>query len=107
MIAIRHAAAAAIAAACLSFAMPAAAQPRTPVQVTVHTADLNLAAPAGITRLRARVRSAIAHACVSELGGVAGAMDARRCRAEMEADFAPKMTAMLDRAKPVQVAAAR
>ncbi len=96
---------AAIAAACLAFAVPAVAQDRVPVTARVMIADLDLLQPAGQAALRTRIHRAAMAACATEMPGLAGASDAARCRREMEQDGTAQIAARVS--ESVQVATAR
>lgn len=89
-----NAARAAIAVACLTFALPAAAQMRDPVQVHVSYAGLDLATADGQAALDARVRRAAFQACESSLQGVDGLMDRSRCMSEMRRDMKTQVAAL-------------
>lgn len=84
MIAIRHAAMAAIACACL--ASSGMAQDRQPITTHVRYADLNLSSAAGQSALKARIRGAAEIACPDMGDTLAEKIDVARCRSEMVKD---------------------
>lgn len=92
MIAIRHAAFAAIACVCLSSVV--SAQDREPVTAHVRYADLNLSGTAGRAALKARIRGAAEIACPDMGNSIADKMDAARCRNEMMKDGATQAASL-------------
>jgi UrcA family protein len=69
-----------LAVAMAAFAAPALARSDEPKQVTVSTADLNLAHPAGVEALYGRIRAAAREVCREADGrGIAQQMLLRDC----------------------------
>ena len=92
MTAIRHAAFAAIACACLSSVAPA--QDREPVKAQVRYADLDLSSTAGRAALKSRIRGAAEIACPEMGSSLTAKVDAARCRQEMIKDGATQAVAL-------------
>ncbi len=90
-------ASAAIVGACLFATAASASAEREQVSVRVSRGGLDLTSDAGRTAFQHRLRSAIASACQPHVGGLDAVADARRCRAEMNADARVKMAALFGR----------
>ena len=89
----------------LSSAVPAQAEMREAVTVSVHHADLDLRQPEQRAKLDARIRHAAAIACGPMTRDLRINGDIARCRAEMRADSVVKSAALS--AAPVALASAR
>lgn len=96
---------AAFAASVLVSALPAHAEMREAVTVSVHHADLDLRQPEQRAKLDARIRHAAAIACGPITRDLRINGDIARCRAEMRADSVVKIAALS--AAPVALASAR
>lgn len=80
------------------------AQVREPVSIKVRHADLDLHRPDHRATLDARIRRAAAIACGPMTNDLAQNEGVTRCRAEMQADAAVKVAALL---APVMLASTR
>ena len=87
-----------------AIAVPAAAQTADPVAVTISVEDLDLNTAEGQASLESRVDQAISRACRTGGRDIASRNLEAACRADLEANFAPRVELAIAEARTERLA---